>query len=210
MKNDLNFNVKKERPEDLHPNVSDYYNKETLTKYATSKSMMRIQEKITKRAVRLLELKNPNPLILDAGSGPGFASIYLTDLGFRTVALDIIPEFLYFYDIKNLNPILSDMCYPPFKANSFDAIISISALQWIFRDLKNKKMHFLLVNLARSFYNILKKKSKAVFQFYPKNNTIMEKIGDIIIKSTPFEGEIVIDNPYNPKKRKIFLVVKKK
>jgi len=102
------------------------------------------------------------------------------------------------------------MCYPPFKANSFDAIISISALQWIYRGLNNKEMHFLLINLAKSFYNILKKNSKAVFQFYPKNNTIMEKIGDIIIKSTPFEGKFIIDNPYNPKKRKIFLVIKKK
>jgi len=57
VKNDLNFNIKKKRPEDLYLRVSDYYKKETLIKYATSKSMMRIQEKITERAVELLELK---------------------------------------------------------------------------------------------------------------------------------------------------------
>ncbi len=109
---------------------------------------MRIQEKITIRALEILDLKKNNSLILDAGCGPGFTSMYLKEIGFNVVALDIIAEFLYFYNIRDINPILCDMCFPPFKANIFDAIISISALQWIFRDMKNSYMRLKLLNLA--------------------------------------------------------------
>ena len=71
------FHVKKKRPEDIYADVRDYYIKDRLLDYAYSKSMMRIQEKITKRVLELLDFENNNKLILDAGCGPGFASFYL-------------------------------------------------------------------------------------------------------------------------------------
>ncbi|MFW9938359.1 MAG: class I SAM-dependent methyltransferase [Candidatus Thorarchaeota archaeon] len=204
------FNVKRKRPEETFNEVSEYYNEQTLSKYAKSKNMMRIQEKITIRALEILELKKKRPLILDAGSGPGFAAVYLKEKGYRTIALDIISGFLYFYDIKDLNPIVADMCYSPFKYNSFDAIISISALQWIYRDLNNAFMKNKLINMAKSFYQILKPNHKVVIQFYPKSKEILESLIKIILNSTNFKGNLIIDNPNNPKKRKIFLELKKK
>ena len=54
--------------------------------------------------------------------------MYLKEIGHNVVTLDVIKDFLYFYDIRDLNPIIGDMCFPPFKPNIFDAIISISAL----------------------------------------------------------------------------------
>ena len=209
MKDDYFFNVKRKRPEEIHEKVSDYFSSDTLIKYATSKSMMRIQEKITIRALELLSLKIRKPLILDAGSGPGFTSFYLKKIGYRVVSLDVISEFLNFYDIRDLNPIVSDMCFTPFKSNIFDAIISISALQWIFRDVKDKAMRLNLINLAKSFEKILKPKSGITFQFYPKSEIIMKEIGKIFTQNTNFIGNFVIDNPNNAKKRKIFLVLKK-
>lgn len=203
------FNIKQKRPEDLFENVSDYFNTETLTNYAESKSIMRTQKKITIRALELLELKNNRPLILDAGCGPGFAAAYLNELGYKTVALDIISEFLKFYDIEYLNPVLADMCYPPFKPNSFDSIISISALQWVIRDVKNESERLILTNLFVSFYQILKPESKMIVQFYPKNTVIMDCIAEIVNNKTNFKGNFIIDNPNNPKKRKIFLLLKK-
>jgi len=203
------FNIKQKRPEDLFENVSDYFNTETLTNYAESKSIMRTQKKITIRALELLELKNNRPLILDAGCGPGFAAAYLNELGYKTVALDIISEFLKFYDIEYLNPVLADMCYPPFKPNSFDSIISISALQWVIRDVKNESERLILTNLFVSFYQILKPESKMIVQFYPKNTVIMDYIAEIVNNKTNFKGNFIIDNPNNPKKRKIFLLLKK-
>ena len=209
MNSDFNFEIKRKRPEEIYEKVSDYFKGEVLSNYAKSKSLMRIQEKITARALELLELKDKNLLILDAGSGPGFTSIYLQEVGYQVVALDIIPDFLYFYDIKELNPILSDMCFFPFQKNTFDAIISISALQWIYRDLNNEIRRNKLIQLAKNTEKILKPNSKAIFQFYPKNNLIMEAVGKIFAENTNLDGRFIIDNPDNPKKRRIFILLNK-
>jgi SAM-dependent methyltransferase len=210
LNDNYNFDIKRRRPEEIYNNVSDYFRGEILEQYATSKSIMKIQEKITIRALEILNLSEKEFFILDAGTGPGFTAMYLNEIGYKTVAIDIISEFLNFYNIKSLNPIAADMCFPPFKPNTFDVIISISALQWIFRDINNKKMYFLLKNLSKSFFQILKPYSQAILQFYPKNNEIMEKIGKIFTENTNFSGKFIIDNPNSPKKRRIYLLLKKR
>jgi SAM-dependent methyltransferase len=210
LKENYDFDVKKKRPEESYERVIDYFKGKTLSRYAKSKSMMKIQEKITIRALELLDLKKKNSLILDAGCGPGFTSVYLKEIGYNVIALDIVSEFLHFYDIKDLNPIIADMCSPPFQSNSFDAIISISALQWVFREINSELMRNNLINLIKSFERILRPQSKAVFQFYPRSKSIMEKIGRIIAHNTNLKGTFVIDNPNSPKKRKIFLFLKKR
>lgn len=209
MSDDYNFYVKRERPEEVYKHVKDYFTKEIISQYASSKSIMKIQEKITLRALEILNLKKKKGLILDAGCGPGFTAMYLKELGYQTVALDIISEFLTYYHIHNLNPILADMCFLPFHSDSFDSIISISAVQWVYRDRDDKIMKKNLIHLAQSFYRVLKFKSSAIIQLYPKSKAIMEDIGKIFTTNTDFIGNFVIDNPHNPKKRKIFLVLKK-
>lgn len=209
MKDSYHFEVKRKRPEELFNKVSDYFKEDTLKNYARSKSLMHIQEKITIRSLELLDLKLKSGLILDAGCGPGFTSTYLKEIGYNVVALDIISEFLYFYDIKDLNPLAADMCFLPFQPNIFDAIISISALQWIFRDKSSDLMKLKLILLSKNIEKVLKPKSKAIFQFYPKNNLIMKEIGKILIKNTNLRGTFIIDNPNNKKKRKIFLLLNK-
>ncbi len=209
LNNDYYFNVKKKRPEEIYEKVTDYFKGETLRTYASSKNMMRIQEKITIRALELLDLKKKEALILDAGCGAGFTATYLNEIGFRSVSLDIIVNFLQYYDISFLNPVNADMCFMPFKPNTFDAIISISALQWVFRDINNQNMYFLLKNLSKSFFHVLKPNSRVIFQFYPKNKVLMETIGKIIADNTDFIGNFIIDNPNHHKKRKIFLLLDK-
>lgn len=207
MSNDYFFNVKRKRPEELFESASDYFNNVTLSNYAKSKSIMRTQRKLTLRALEILELKKDHCLILDAGCGPGFVAMNLDELGHKVITLDIIIDFLKFYDIKDLNPIQSDMCYPPFQPSIFDAIISISALQWIYKDLNLNKVHKDLISLFKSFFSILKPKGRVIFQFYPKNKKVLDDIGDIIAKNTSFNGNFVIDNPNSPKKRKIYLLL---
>ena len=207
LSDDYFFNIKRRRPEELHENALEYFKNETLSIYAKSKSIMRTQRKIILRALEILELKKNHCLILDAGCGPGFVAIYLNELGHRTIALDIVLNFLKFYNIRDLNPILSDMCYSPFQPNTFDAIVSISALQWIYKDPKAKKMRMNLISLFKSFYAILKPKSRAVFQFYPKSKVVLDSIGEIIAENTNFNGNFMIDNPDSPKKRKIYLLL---
>ncbi len=207
MNDNYDFNIKRKRPEEIYNNVSDYFRGEILRQYASSKNILKIQGKITIRALELLNLRKKDALILDAGSGAGFSSMYLNEIGYKTVAIDIISAFLNYYDIKDLNPIAADMCFSPFKPNTFDAIISISALQWIYRDLKNKQMHSMLKNLSKSFFHILKPKSRVIIQFYPKNKEIMDNIGKIFVENTDFIGNFIIDNPNSKKKRKIFLLL---
>jgi 18S rRNA (guanine1575-N7)-methyltransferase len=207
--NNYKFNIKTTRPEEIYKDASEYFKGEILINYAQSKSIMRIQEKITIRALELLDLNKNNPLILDAGCGPGFTSIYLKEIGYNVVAVDIVSEFLTFYEINFLNPIVADMCLMPFKPNSFDAIISISALQWICRDIHNDLMRKRLIKLVKSLEIVVKPKSKAIFQFYPKNNLILEEIGRIFTDYSNFSGNFIIDNPDNAKKRKIFLLLVK-
>ncbi|MFW9946888.1 MAG: class I SAM-dependent methyltransferase [Candidatus Odinarchaeota archaeon] len=209
MKEKFYFDIKTKRPEELFENIRDYFNPEYIKKYAKSKNMRRIQEKITFRALELLETRSSKIRILDAGCGPGFAALYLKEIGFDVIALDVISEFLKYYNLIEINPLVADMCFLPFKPNTFDAIVSISALQWIFRDNYNKKMEYLLIKLTKSFYKTLKSNGKVVIQFYPKNNEIMEKIGNLFVSNTNFKGNFIIDNPNNAKKRKIFLLLKK-
>ena len=209
MSNNYEFNVKRKRPEEIYSKVSDYFKGETLEQYASSKSIVKMQEKITIRALELLKLKKNDGLILDAGSGPGFTAMYLNEIGYKAVAIDLISSFLNYYDIKELNPIISDMCFPPFKPNTFDAIISISALQWIYRDINNEQMKNMLINLSKSFFQILKPDSRIIIQFYPKSKKILENIGKIIAEYTAFKGHFIIDNPNSQKKRKIYLLLDK-
>jgi SAM-dependent methyltransferase len=205
----FSFEVKRKRPEEIYSNALDYFKGDILEQYATSKSIMKTQEKITIRALEILNLCEEDTLILDAGTGPGFTSMYLNEIGYTTIAIDIISEFLTYYDLKELNPIVSDMCFPPFKPHTFDAIISISSLQWIYKDLDNKLMKNRLINLARSFFQILKPKKKAIFQFYPKNKDLLDNIGNIFFNETEFSGHFIIDNPKSPKKRKIYFLLEK-
>jgi len=203
------FNVKRKRPEENYNDVRDYYNKERISSYATSKNMRKIQEKITIRALELLDLRKNNALILDAGCGPGFTAMYLDIIGFKVISLDIISDFFKYYNIKELNPVTADMCFIPFKSEIFDAIISISALQWIYRDVHDKVNRNKFINLTKSFERILKPESKIIIQFYPKNEVIMKDIGKIFMEHSNLKGTFVIDNPDNAKKRKIFLYLKK-
>jgi 18S rRNA (guanine1575-N7)-methyltransferase len=197
--------VKKERPEEIYKDVRDYYKNDTLLKYAHSKNLMRIQERIAKRVIEILNFSDHNKLILDAGCGPGFASYYMLRKGLKLISLDLIDEFLKVYEMSNLNPINGDMCYSPIRPNTFDGIVSISALQWIYRDMydfaDNKKM----IDLVKSFYSILKINGVVVIQFYPQNKKILDSIGNIFIKHAPFKGSFIFDDVDSPRKRKIYL-----
>lgn len=205
MDEDFSFNVKKERPEEQYENVWDYFKGERLKQYALSKNIQRIQTRITARALELLDIKKRDALLLDAGCGPGFASFYLKERGYKVLSMDIISQFLYYYNTNETNFLSGDMCYPPLRSNTLDGIISISALQWIYRNPNSMEMKNNFISLLTSFYNILKPHSSIIFQFYPKNDSILSHMKNIINRSSNFNGGFHIDHPNNPKKRRVFL-----
>ena len=78
-----------------------------------------------------------------------------------------------------------------------------------YKEIDNISMKNQLVSLANSIALILKPKAKVLFQFYPKNDIIMKEIGKIFIENNNLSGNFIIDNPQNPKKREIFLILEK-
>lgn len=95
----------------------------------------------------------------------------------------------------------------PFRAGSFDAAISISAIQWLcnadtsYNDPKQRMMRFF-----NTLYAALKKGGKFVAQFYPKNEIQVE---DILhsAKVAGFSGGLVVDDPESKKNKKYYLVL---
>ncbi|MHA2289776.1 MAG: class I SAM-dependent methyltransferase [Promethearchaeota archaeon] len=74
-------------------------------------------------------------LIADLGCGTGFSSEILVENGYRVIGVDILMDMLskakskknLLKNEKNLELILADINYLPFKQTSIDHIVSISA-----------------------------------------------------------------------------------
>ncbi|KAK5460808.1 18S rRNA (guanine1575-N7)-methyltransferase [Exophiala xenobiotica] len=121
------------RPEDLLP-PDLYYNDTESAKYTTSSRIQAIQASMTNRALELLDLDQPS-FILDIGCGSGLSGEILSEDGHIWVGMDISPSML---DIALQREsvegdlFLADMGQGiPFRAGAFDAVISISAVQWL-------------------------------------------------------------------------------
>lgn len=195
---------KKLPPEDLFDRPEDYFSGRVLKDYTHSKSMMRIQERITKRAVQIMEAEPP-ALVLDIGCGAGFSSSYMYLTGFDVVGVDLIFGMLAEYDIRELNPVNADMKYLPFRPGVFDYIISISAFQWIINKLKPSERDKILRNLALDLNKLLKPGGKAAIQFYPWTHEIIKEIGPIFADYGRFKGNFIIDNPKGGPKKKLYI-----
>lgn len=203
------FFIRYQRPEEFSGDPLEFYNTKRVNEYAQSKALMRIQEKITKRALEIVDI-NPPARVLDLGLGCGFASTYLHLNHFQVVGIDLNWKFLNYYQIRILNPIQADMRNSGFRPNSFDFIISISAVQWILAEKNEhiRKKH--LKNLAEICNTALNSNGKIIIQFYPKSDDSMHELGTAFNQTGKFTGNFVIDNPGLPKKRKIFLYLQKK
>ncbi|MFC1685821.1 class I SAM-dependent methyltransferase [Nanoarchaeota archaeon] len=195
------WKVSIDRPEEIYVEPSKYYTDEEVKKYILSGGMKRTQEKIAYRILELAKLKGGK--VLDMGCGIGYtASVYERE-GFSVVGLDVLPKMLEEARKKGLRVVEGDMrdVSDMFGEGSFDAIFSVSALQW----LKEKKD---LEKVAFGIRKVLKAGGKLVIQFYPKTEEEMMMTAKIF-KKAGFEGQIIIDNPKNPMKRVIFLVMDK-
>jgi 18S rRNA (guanine1575-N7)-methyltransferase len=202
------FFIKHERPEEYAKDPLKFYTPKRVQEYAQSKALMRIQEKITKRVLEISEVEPPG-MVLDLGMGCGFSTTLLFLLKYRTVGIDLNRLFLKFYKNYELNSIEAIMQSTGFRPNTFDMIISISAIQWILAIQNQKRKKVLLNQLALQSSNLLKNGGCVVFQFYPKSDVEMHELGSAFNSTGRFEGNFIIDNPGNPKKRKIYLKLMK-
>jgi 18S rRNA (guanine1575-N7)-methyltransferase len=95
----------------------------------------------------------------------------------------------------------------PFRAATFDACISISALQWLcYSNSKNQIPKRRLTRFFSQLYTVLKKSARAVLQFYPETPEQAVLISECAT-AVGFGGGIVVDYPNSAKAKKHYLVL---
>jgi 18S rRNA (guanine1575-N7)-methyltransferase len=201
------------RPEDILP-PDLFYNDVESRKYTTSSRVKNIQASMTNRALELLDLDSPS-LILDIGCGSGLSGEILSDVteeegGPHTwFGMDISSSMLaeaLDRDVEG-DMLLADMGQGiPFRAGTFDAAISISAIQWLCNaESSDVTPEGRLKRFFDGLYMSLKRGGKAVCQFYPKNAAQRSMISNAAIKAG-FGAGILEDDP-DTKSLKVYLVL---
>ena len=196
----------------LRPDV--FYNDSESRKYTTSSRIKNIQADMTNRALELLDLQEPS-FILDVGCGSGLSGEILTDVpeeegGPHTwVGMDISSSMLaqaLERDVEG-DMLLADIGQGiPFRAGTFDAAISISAIQWLCNaETSDVSPEGRLKRFFDGLYASLKRGGKAVCQFYPKNPQQRSMISNAAIKAG-FGAGILEDDP-ETKNVKVYLVL---
>ena len=95
----------------------------------------------------------------------------------------------------------------PFRPATFDACISISALQWLcYSNSKEHNPKQRLLRFFSSLYSVLKRNGRAVLQFYPETAEQAILISETAT-ACGFTGGIVVDYPNSAKAKKHYLVL---
>ncbi|EGS18963.1 uncharacterized protein CTHT_0055790 [Thermochaetoides thermophila DSM 1495] len=201
------------RPEDtLAADV--HYNDAEARKYTTSSRIQNIQAAMTRRALELLNLKSPS-LILDVGCGSGLSGEILSSVPPEEggphvwVGMDISASML---DVALQRDVEGDLLLSdigqgvPFRPGTFDAAISISAIQWLCNaDTSETSPAGRLTRFFNGLYAALKRGGMAVCQFYPKNDVQKQMITSAAIKAG-FGAGLLEDDP-GTKNVKVYLVL---
>lgn len=201
------------RPEDILP-PDLFYNDTESRKYTTSSRIRNIQASMANRALELLDLQEPS-FILDLGCGSGLSGEILSSVpedegGPHTwVGMDISSSMLgeaLGRDVEG-DMFLADIGQGvPFRAGTFDAAISISAIQWLCNaETSDVSPEGRLKRFFDGLYASLRRGGKAVCQFYPKNLQQRTMISSAAIKAG-FGAGILEDDP-ETKNVKLYLVL---
>jgi len=191
------------RPEDDKP-VHEHYSSEESKRYAESNAMRRIQRELTLRCLDLARFPL-NSRVLDAGCGTGFSLEVLKEVGYKKIAgFDAVPSLLEFAKKKGFRVKQGDLRDIPFSDRSFDAIVSVSVLQWILAQNPEQNA----AKAASEFWRVLSPKGIAVIQFYPRSEE-EAMLAAQAFRAKGFKTTLVTDNPDNPRKRKVFVLLKR-
>ncbi|CAG9104317.1 18S rRNA (guanine1575-N7)-methyltransferase [Plutella xylostella] len=198
------------RPEHQAP-PEIFYNEDEARKYTQNTRIIDIQAQMTERCLELLLLpEDTSCLLLDIGCGSGLSGAVLEESGHMWIGMDIAPAMLEVALEREAEGdlVLSDMGEGvPFRAGSFDGAVSVSAIQWLFNaDKKSHKPVKRIYNFFSTLYAALSRSARAVFQFYPENESQLELLTSQAMKAG-FYGGVVVDYPNSAKAKKFFLVL---
>ena len=175
-----------------------------------SSRMMEIQTRMSERAIELLSLPPTSPPlhILDLGCGSGLSGEALTEAGHHWTGLDISPAMLGVALSRDVDGDL--LCHDlgqglPFRPSSFDAAVSISALQWLCNaDHSSHVPRARLHAFFTSLFSCLRRNARAVFQLYPETPAQLTMVMEAATRGG-FSGGVVVDYPNSAKAKKFFL-----
>lgn len=201
------------RPEDtLPPDL--FYNDAESRKYTTSSRIQNVQVEMTNRALELLALPSPS-LVLDVGCGSGLSGEILSSLSPSDggphiwVGMDISASML---DVALQRDVEGDLLLSdigqglPFRAGTFDAAISISAVQWLCNaESSDTSPQGRLTRFFNGLYLSLRRGGKAVCQFYPKNEAQRTMVSAAAIKAGFGAG--LLEDGAGTKNAKVYLVL---
>ncbi|KAF2105263.1 williams Beuren syndrome chromosome region 22 protein-like protein [Lophiotrema nucula] len=203
------------RPEDtLPPDL--FYNDSESRKYTTSSRIQKIQSDMTRRALALLSLSSPS-LVLDIGCGSGLSGEILSQADDEGtpggphvwVGFDISASMLGVALEKEVEGdlLLADAGQGvPFRAGTFDAAISISAIQWLCNaESSEDSPAGRLSRFFNGLYASLRRGGRAVCQFYPKNNEQKKMVSSAAVRAG-FGAGLLEDDP-GTKNAKTYLVL---
>lgn len=166
---------------------------------------------MTHRALELLSLKSPS-LILDVGCGSGLSGSILSsaDDGPHTwIGLDISSSML---GVALEREVEGDLFLAdagqgvPFRPGTFDAAISISAMQWLCNaESAEESAQGRLSRFFNGLYAALRRGARAVCQFYPKNEEQKRMISSAAMRAG-FGAGLLEDDP-GTKSAKTYLVL---
>lgn len=95
----------------------------------------------------------------------------------------------------------------PFRPATFDACISISALQWLcYSNSAQQNPKRRLTRFFSSLYSVLKRGGRAVLQFYPETAEQAVLISETAT-ACGFTGGVLVDYPNSAKAKKHYLVL---
>lgn len=197
------------RPEYVAP-PEVYYDADESEKYTLNTRVQQIQAEMTMRALDLLNLP-PSQFVLDIGCGSGLSGEILTEEGnHQWIGMDISAPMLGNALDREVEGdlFLADMgAGVPFRAGTFDAAVSVSAIQWLCNadhaDSNPKKR---LQRFFETLYASLRRGGKAVCQFYPVNQDQIDQILHSA-KVSGFGGGMIIDRPESKRHKKYYLVL---
>jgi 18S rRNA (guanine1575-N7)-methyltransferase len=169
---------------------------------------------MTNRALELLDLQSPS-LILDVGCGSGLSGEILSSVSSDEggphvwIGMDISPSML---DVALQREVEGDLLLAdigqgvPFRPGSFDAAISISAIQWLCNaETNDVSPEGRLRRFFEGLYASLRRGGRAVCQFYPKNDAQRNMISGAAIRAG-FGAGMLEDDP-GTKNSKLYLVL---
>lgn len=196
------------RPEDLLP-PDLYYNDAESAKYTTSSRIQTIQAHMTNRALEMLQLDQPS-FILDVGCGSGLSGEILSEDGHTWIGMDISPSMLDIAlqrETVEGDLFLADMGQGlPFRPGTFDAAISISAVQWLCNvETSGVSAEGRLKRFFDGLYASLRRGGKAVCQFYPRNEKQRNMISQAAIRAGFGAG--ILEDDGGTKNVKTYLVL---